>query len=110
MSVDALFIGKILNGDYDDNLDYISELVRQRHRMLRDQAIDTFRRGVKVGEIVRFTDEISPKYLRGLLATVEKVNQKTVLVRINEPDLARRYGSGPVRCPMSLIERLDADA
>lgn len=55
--------------------------------------------------MVRFTDNVRPKYLRGLTATVEKIGSR-VSVKVDDQYAARRFGSGPVRCPSTILERV----
>ena len=92
----------IILGQHDADLDSIEKAVRERRRIIASAAVADVRRG----DTVRFNDTIRPKYLAGLRATVERVNGKSLAVRVVPEDapLAQRFGHGAFRCPVTLIE------
>jgi hypothetical protein len=88
----------------ETQLNQIQQAVKQRKEIVMSRVISSLTKGDKV----RFNDKIRPKYLVGLEATVEKINQKTVGVKVidNDKTAARKFGYGVVRCPISLIESI----
>lgn len=93
-------IVEIENGAFDDALVDITEAVKTRTKILADRNA----RSLSIGDEVQFSDLISPKYLRGLTATVKKINKKTVVVDCPiDPDYGRFSGSKNVKCPNTLI-------
>lgn len=88
----------------ETQLNQIQQAVKQRKEIVLGRMV----LGLNKGDKVRFNGKIRPKYLVGLEATVEKVNQKSVGVRLVEDDkaAARRFGHGVIRCPISLIETI----
>jgi len=98
--MNALDIIKAIRaGDLDEDISLVTEALtaRQAARAL----------SVRPGEKVRFNGNIKPKYLVGVLASVVKVNSKTVTCRIDDPATAGRF-QGDVRVPVSLIEPVTA--
>lgn len=92
----------IASGAVDADLDRILDrIVRRRDVVarLRTATID-------VGDTVRFTERIRPKYLAGLTATVVKINQSTITVACPDTYEYERFrGASGVRCNLTLIER-----
>jgi len=89
-----------------DDLDLLKEIVSRASIRIANMVGDdkrekpTYRRG----DIVFFTNGISPKYLFGKTATVVKVNDKSVLVNVpDEPQYRRFAGARNVRCPKGIV-------
>lgn len=94
---------QILNGQYDDDLADITEAIRTRKQLKAKTTV----MGIKVGDTVRFSTTIRPKYLVGLPATVVKRNRESVVVSCpNTPDYGRFAGGKNIRCSNILIEGL----
>jgi len=94
-------IVEIKNGAFDDALTDITDSVKTRTKILA--ALNA--RSLSIGDEVTFSDAISPKYLRGLTATVVKINQKTIVVDCpSDYRYGRFSGSKKVKCPNTLIE------
>ena len=60
---------------------------------------------IKVGDTVRLTDQIRPKYLAGHIATVTKLGQKTVVVTCG-PDADNFANTAGVCGPRSIVEKV----
>jgi len=110
------FVADITAGDYDDKLDQLKaefiEVIRRRQVALVAD--------VKVGDRIEIGGNISPKYLKGVTATVTEIdptNTKFIFVHL---DLDHRnlqgkkysaphfnYGSG-LGVPISCVSKLEA--
>jgi|SRR6476469_3777327 len=89
----------ILTAD-PSQLSQIKQAVKQREEILLQRTLNDLMKGSKV----KFNNKTRPKYLVGLEAEVTKVNAKSVKVKIDDSESARRYGHGEIRVPFSLIE------
>lgn len=69
MSNTTTLLTEIIGGDHDDHLDRLYEAVRERQKLLRDQAGRTNKLILTPGTKVRLKD-ITPKYLVGTEGTV----------------------------------------
>lgn len=79
--------------DITENIKYRKEILAQKSKLK-----------IRIGQKVRFSDEIRPKYLIGLEAEVKKINPKTIVVNVpNEPEYGKYAGSIRIRCPISLL-------
>jgi hypothetical protein len=95
----------IATGEFDDILNHLELSISVR----REQLASQFSRSLKVGDVVEFTSDIRPKYLIGKTATVEKINRKTVTVSCpDDPSYKRYRNSRGVRCPNTLIQKVEA--
>lgn len=98
-------ITAIHSGELDDIISTIELAIKVR----REQIATQFSRSLTVGDTVEFTNEIRPKYLIGKTATVEKINRKTVTVSCpDDPSYKRFMNSSGVRCPNTLIRKVEA--
>lgn len=97
-----IVLSAIANGDLDPILDKMLDRIARRRDVvarLRTATID-------VGDTVRFTERIRPRYLAGLTATVVKINQTTITVACPDTYEYERFrGASSVRCNLTLIER-----
>lgn len=87
-----------MNGEYDEYLDNMIEIVKQR-RAAKSPQIWEF----QVGDVVKFNDNTNPKYLRGVSATVKKINRTKIVV-----DLDCRQGRffHNVTVPLTLVDKV----
>lgn len=106
-------VTEIEAGIHDNILTQISTAALRRQRSLLDRDPQNKRLSdpldptaeLKRGDTIIFNSTISPKYLVGKSATVEKVNPKSVVVSCPvDPAYGRFSGNRRVRCPKSLIE------
>ena len=93
----------IQSGDMDNHLGYIIAAAKERRNEGTSSALDTllvpqFRVGMKV----RFKHTTHPTYLRGATATITKVNQKRVKVKLDNP--MGRFGEQDINVPLDLLE------
>lgn len=93
----------IADGSLDAHRDAIYERFRRRDSMQRMEKVAAF----APGDTVVFNDKVRPAYLKGVKATVVKVNQTSVSVRIDNPLQAGRYG-GITKCPVNLVDKVPA--
>ena len=89
----------IICGELDADLDNIKTAIATRKGML-DLAL---RGSLSVGDKVKFNDAVKPTYLRGMVATVVKLNRERIVI-----DLGARTGrfSGRITTPVSLVEKV----
>jgi len=87
----------ILTGKYDNDLCDIHAIVSTRMEKLRNPNTT----GFKVGAQVFFNNKVNPQYLRGMGATIVKVNRKRVKVKLDRP--VGRF-QGIINCPTNLLE------
>jgi len=92
-------IVEIVKGTFDESLDDLNYYIRERQNVLN---VGKLLR-IKVGDTVMFNDNTNPQYLRGLLATVTKVNRKTVVVDLIDGPVGR-YGRSGIRTPLALVD------
>lgn len=93
----------IINGDADKDLDAIISAIKARKQALSSINVASTR----PGDTIHFSDQIRPKYLVGLPATVVKLNRESVVITCPDTSNYGRFrNSKNVRCPNSLIEGL----
>jgi ASC-1-like (ASCH) protein len=100
----ADFLDAIFDGDLDYRLDDIAQAVKDRKMSMSRRTL----REVAVGDTVRFTSTVRPRYLSGLRLEVVKKNTKTVQVKVVEEDKrkAQRFGYGPFLTPIQFVEKV----
>lgn len=95
-------INRIMDGSHDDELDSIVQAVRDRKASLARVGIAS----INPGATITLSRTIRPAYLRGLKATVKKVNGASVVIDIDaNPAYGRFSGARNVRVPAVCIER-----
>lgn len=95
-----LLINDISKGTYDTDLETIAEYIRFRQKFLTPKAYD-----FRVGQRVWFNDKVRPAYMAGVAATITKINQKKVKVRLD--DRTGRFGTGDITCATNLLTMKD---
>ena len=97
-------IDAILDGVVDNDMDKLNSAIKQRKEIKNSRKI-LF---ISVGDSVGFNSQANPKYLQGKVALVTKVNKSTVTVDMPEDYSLRKYsGSRGVRCPISIVDKID---
>ena len=91
------FMFPLMCGDYDEFLDSILLVAKQRKYELAPKAWH-----FKVGDRVRFT-KVRPKYLAGAVGTISKVNSVKVVVDLDK-ETGRFYRN--ITTPTSMIEKI----
>jgi hypothetical protein len=94
----------IAGGELDAHLGALAAAIDARRELL--YTIDSSHRlaTLCIGDRVRISDRISPRYLAGLDATVLEIDDHGVTVRLELP--VGRFKSGRVRCPPLALEKL----
>lgn len=97
-------VDAILDGVADDNIDSLTEAIRQRKEVANGRKL-LF---INPGDTVIFNRAARPKYLQGIEVKVTKVNKTTVSVDIPEDAWgARKFrGSKNVRTPISIVDKV----
>lgn len=89
----------IITGEFDNELDLITRSVQTRKEMLQA----AFKNTLNVGDKVKFNDQTKPTYMRGMVATIIKVNRERVVVKMEKP--TGRF-AGNITTPVSLLEKV----
>lgn len=100
-------IETIVTGAADDQLSILDKAIKERKALLSQQKSAILKVTLGEGSRVRFTDNIRPKYLAGVGATIVKVNPKKVLLKVDErptPFTKGDWFGRKLNCPLSLIE------
>jgi hypothetical protein len=94
----------IAAGELDDHLGALASAVEARRRLLLTVRSATALSALCVGDVVRITEHVSPRYLVGLHGTVVGLDDHTATVRLERP--VGRFVNGRVRCPPLTLEKL----
>ena len=94
----------IAAGELDDHLGALAGAVEARRQLLFTVRSATALATLCVGDVVRITEQVSPRYLVGLHGTVVGLDDHAATVRLEHP--VGRFSSGRVRCPPLALERL----
>lgn len=84
----------IVNGAYDTDLDFIIQTATDRQTFMRRNTID-------IGDHIKITGQIRPKYMIGATGTVEQINRTTATIRFD--NTGTRYAGQAVRVPIGCI-------
>ena len=101
---DRSLLEAIADGDLDDHLGALAAAIEARRRLLHTIDSSHALATLCVGDRVRITDEISPRYLAGLDATVIELDDHAATIRLALP--IGRFKSGRVRCPPLALEKV----
>jgi hypothetical protein len=81
-------VNAILDIEDPDDLDRLSETIKTRDRQLADARATRIAAELRLGDRVRITDGISPKYLLGVTGVVDRpASRKEVAIRPDHPEL-----------------------
>jgi hypothetical protein len=94
----------IAAGELDDHLGALAAAVEARRRLLLTIRSATALATLCEGDVVRITEQISPRYLAGLHGTVVRLDGHAATVRLERP--IGRFDNGRVRCPPLALEKL----
>jgi len=81
-------IGAIYLGNLDENLDELFETIMDRRKKLGQK----FQNDLETGDVVMFSNTISPKYIRGMHAEIVTNKRTKIVVRML--DGAGRFPKG----------------
>lgn len=87
----------ILIGELDISLDAIKTIIKSREEMLQNK----LKRSLSVGNKVKFNSSTKPIYMRGMVATITKINRERIVVNMDNP--VGRFRNN-VTVPISLVE------
>ena len=94
----------IAAGELDDHLGALAAAVEARRQLLFTVRSASALATLCVGDVVRITEQVSPRYLVGLHGTVVGLDDHAATVRLEHP--VGRFASGRVRCPPLALEKL----
>ena len=94
----------IARGDLDDHLGALAAAIEARRRLLYTVDSSHALATLCIGDRVRVTDDVSPRYLAGHIATVIELDDHGATIRLEAP--IGRFKSGRVRCPPLALEKL----
>lgn len=105
-------IAKIIGGEYDADLSLLLQAVTLRNNVkgivaaapIHNSVVKSIR-DFKVGGKVVFNENANPKYLEGCVATIVKTNRTRVVIKLDAP--VGRFSTTPIRCPISIIEKVN---
>lgn len=92
----------INNGSMDSHVEDIMTLIRERRQVLGLKKLIDLKRGDKVKFI-----EGRPAYLIGQIATVRRINGKSVGIEFDDKPRAGRFGIGIVRCSPTMLQKVN---
>lgn len=94
----------IADGELDDHLTALADAVHARHHLLHTVRSATALGELCVGDYVRINHTISPRYLRGLHATIVDVDDERATICLHRP--VGRFHTGELRCPPLTLDPL----
>ena len=93
----------IAEGELDDHLCAIAAAVDARRRLLHTIDSSHMLATLCVGDRVRISHRVSPRYLAGLDGTIVEIDDRAATVHLDYP--VGRFESGRVRCPPLALEK-----
>jgi hypothetical protein len=101
---DRSLLDAIAAGELDDHLGALAAAVEARRRLLLTVRSATALAALCVGDVVRITERVSPRYLVGLHGTVVGLDEHAATVRLERP--VGRFDDGRVLCPPLVLEKV----
>jgi hypothetical protein len=98
------FIGDIIGGIHDHQLDEILDACYQRKKLTRDQNTAMAMATIKVGDVVVLKN-LRPKYINGLKGKVVEKKRTKISVELHTGQDTGRFGRR-VTCPASCLEKV----
>lgn len=92
----------ILDGKYDAFRFHLMDALQARSQALMPKVAKLAARDFRIGNLVKFNDKVSPKYLIGRTAKVTKVNRERVKIVLAE-DCGRFRAGKQIACPVSIL-------
>ncbi len=93
-------IKEILSGNYDEELNKLTEAIKLRKQQLAQIAFLDF----KVGDTVKFNSATRPTYLVGCKAIIRDKKTKNIVVDLISPPPGSRFSKG-IRTSITLVEK-----
>ena len=91
-------VSEVLAGNLDDDLRYLSGVIRDRKDMLTQRVAASLR----PGDSIKITN-ISPKYMIGATAKIIRVNRKRAVVELDNP--TGRF-MGEITVPLACMQKI----
>jgi hypothetical protein len=101
----GLLLDAIARGELDEHLVALADAIHARRELLHTVRSAAAIAELTIGDPVRLTGEVRPRYLRGELGMVVARDDYTVTVRLLRA--VGRFRTGEIRCPPLLLEKLD---
>lgn len=84
------------DGGFDDGLDEIAKAVQSRRDIVARRAARRLMRELAVGDKVKLTDKITPRYLKGMVGHIERIRENgTADVKLTKMPTATGAGRPP---------------
>jgi len=94
----------VIKGEFDNNLDSFTEIIRSRKGTLREVANATKFFEFQVGDRVKFVFNTRPAKLAGRVGTLVQHKNKKVVVDLDMP--CGKWWKGII-CPPNILEKVD---
>ena len=94
----------IAAGELDEHLGALAAAVDARRRLLLTVRSAAALATLRVGDVVRITEKVSPRYLIGLHGTVVGMDDQAATVRLEQA--VGRFVDGRVRCPPLALDKV----
>ena len=98
----------IINGNLDERLDSIWNLIKERKSIQRKLKATKLASELKVGDSVRISSNVSPKKLAHMKVEILEINPTTARVQITDHVdklSAGKRGYGSFKLPLNLVEK-----
>lgn len=96
--------GRARSGELDDELPGLIEAITERMRVIEERRTAEVLATLAIGERVRLTDQVKPRYLAGATGEVHMIEADHVVVCLDTP--VGRFKSGHIDCPPGILERI----
>lgn len=105
------------DGSFDEGLSEIAKAIASRKDVVQRRAGRRLMRSIKVGDKVKLTNGIVPRYLEGMVGHVERVEEQTAIVKLTRMPTPKGAGRPPtdgykdkLRVPFENLVKVDGDA
>lgn len=101
---ERMLLEQIADGALDAHLAALAQAIDARRHLLHTVRSVTALAMLEVGDRVRVSQRVRPRYLHGAEGTVVELDDRTATVELDRP--VGRFSSGEVRCPPLALDRL----
>ena len=101
---ERLLLDAIADGELDHSLHAVADAVHARLALLQTVKAASALAHLNVGDVVRFTDKVRPRYLSGAQGNIVAVDERDATVLLSRP--IGRFSSGQIRCSPLALERI----
>jgi hypothetical protein len=98
--------GRVRSGELDDELPSLVEAITWRMRLIEERRAAEVLATLVVGEHVRISGQVKPRYLEGATGEVHIIEADHVVVCLNTP--IGRFKNGHINCPPGILKRIEA--